>query len=369
MKRRECQLALAASAALVAAGRGAPAQAAGLDPRPGAWQRHEVETRIEVAGAAKGARAWLPLPLAESSDWFRPLGDEWRGTATRARLVVDPVSQARFLAAEWDAGAETAVLTVTSRFETRDRVNLPGEGGRKARVPRLEPAAARLYTAPTELIRTDGIIASTAARIVGSARSDEAKARAIYHWVCENTARNPKTRGCGLGDVVAMLESGNPSGKCADLNALYVGLARAAGLPARDVYGLRVAPSRFGYKSLGVGSADVTRAQHCRAEVWLADRGWVPVDPADVRKVILEEPPGTLTLADAKVRDARQALFGAWEMNWLPYNRAHDLTLPGARGPRLPFLMYPQAETASGRLDELDPDLFRYRITARPVAA
>ena len=48
-----------------------------------------------------------------------------------------------------------------------------------------------------------------------------------------------------------MLESRNLGGKCADLNALYVGLARAAGLPARDVYGMRVAKSQKGYKSLG----------------------------------------------------------------------------------------------------------------------
>jgi hypothetical protein len=33
------------------------------------------------------------------------------------------------------------------------------------------------------------------------------------------------------------------------------------------------------------------------------------------------------------------------------------------------FLMYPQAETAAGRLDRLDPDTFVYTITAREVAA
>jgi transglutaminase-like putative cysteine protease len=34
-----------------------------------------------------------------------------------------------------------------------------------------------------------------------------------------------------------MLESGDMGGKCADINALYVGLARSVGLPARHVYG------------------------------------------------------------------------------------------------------------------------------------
>jgi hypothetical protein len=93
------------------------------------------------------------------------------------------------------------------------------------------------------------------------------------------------------------------------------------------------------------------------------------VDPADVRKVVLEEPPANLPLGDPKVAAARQALFGAWEMNWLAYNVAHDLVLPGAKGPTLEFLMYPQAETAAERLDCLDPDAFTYRITARELAA
>ena len=31
--------------------------------------------------------------------------------------------------------------------------------------------------------------------------------------------------------------------------------------------------------------------------------------------------------------------------------------------------MYPQAETTAGRLDSLDPDNFRYTITAKATAA
>ena len=166
-----------------------------------------------------------------------------------------------------------------------------------------------------------------------------------------------------------MLKTGDLGGKCADLNALYVGLARAVGLPARDVYGIRIAPSRFGYKSLGAGNEVVSKAQHCRAEVFLTGFGWVPVDPADVRKVVLEEPPGHLALNDPKVVAARKTLFGAWEMNWLAYNFAHDIDLPGSSGPRVGFLMYPQAEVDGERLDSLDPDTFKYVITAKEISA
>jgi hypothetical protein len=56
-------------------------------------------------------------------------------------------------------------------------------------------------------------------------------------------------------------------------------------------------------------------------------------------------------------------------MNWLAYNTAHDLALPGASRGKIPFLMYPQCETAAGRLDSLDPEHFTYQITSREVTA
>ena len=71
--------------------------------------------------------------------------------------------------------------------------------------------------------------------------------------------------------------------------------------------------------------------------------------------------------ADELVAAARKVLFGGWEGNWIAYNTAHDVSLPGAKGPALEFLMYPQAETAAGRLDCLDPDTFKYAITAKEV--
>ena len=128
-----------------------------------------------------------------------------------------------------------------------------------------------------------------------------------------------------------------------------------------------MAKSELGYKSLGTSSENITRAQHCRAEVYIASFGWVPVDPADVRKVVLEEPPGNRSLNDLMVRKARERLFGSWEMNWMAYNFGHDVTLPGSSGPPLAFLMYPQCETAEGRLESLAPDTFKYEITSKQV--
>ena len=53
--------------------------------------------------------------------------------------------------------------------------------------------------------------------------------------------------------------------------------------------------------------------------------------------------------------------------NYVVYNYAHDLSLPGASAGPIPFLMYPQCETGGGRKDSLEPATFKYQITAREV--
>ena len=364
MHRRSFLQAGAAASLLGSVPRFALAQQPVYDPRPGAWRTFEVTTRVEILKPTGASRAWVPVPSVEG-DYQKIIGNSWSGNGTE-RIVSDGKYGAAMVMSEWSASEKAPVLEVVSRFATQNRAV---DFSRRNPAIKLDAATAKFAVAPTELIPTDGIVRKTAYEITRGKSSDLQKARAIYDWIVDNTQRNPKTRGCGVGDVKSMLESGDLSGKCADLNALYVGLARAVNLPARDVYGLRVARSEFGYRSLGAGSPNVTRAQHCRAEVFLTGYGWVPVDPADVRKVVLEEKPQPTTLADPIVPPVRAKLFGAWEMNWLAYNEGHDIKLPGSSGPAVGFLMYPQAEIGRERLDSLDPDNFKYTITAREIKA
>jgi hypothetical protein len=67
------------------------------------------------------------------------------------------------------------------------------------------------------------------------------------------------------------------------------------------------------------------------------------------------------------VTKIRARLFGNWEMNWIGYNSANDIALPGAGGhtPNFSFLMYPTAFTAAGQPDSLDPAAFSYRIVLK----
>ena len=173
-------------------------------------------------------------------------------------------------------------------------------------MPRRGAAAGELapYLKPTRLLPTTGIVRDSAEAIVRGARGDEARAQGFYDWIVDKTLRDPAVRGCGLGDIRWMLETRILGGKCADLNSLFVGLARAWSACTRRLRSARRAEresSQLGRK----------RRHHDRAAlprgVYLPDNGWVPVDPADVRKVVLEEPGRNAPLGDPQVRRARVA--------------------------------------------------------------
>ena len=327
------------------------AHAREFDPRPGTWRTFEVTTRVELLNARGTPRVWLPVPSVQAE--YQNLTDNrWSGNAGTLQPVSDGKYGASMLYAVFADGEPAPVVEMVSVVRTQSRAL---DWSKPKPMPE-SAAALRAWTVPTELMPTDGIVRETGLDITRGKATDLEKVRAVYDWILVNTYREPKVRGCGVGDIKTMLETKNFGGKCGDINALFVGLLRSVDVPARDVYGIRVAPSAFGYKALGAGSANISKAQHCRAEVFLKDYGWVAMDPADVGKVAREETSEWLKLDHPLVTAVRPKLFGGWEGNWIAYNMAHDIALPGAtKGSKLGFLMYPQAETAEGRLDSLDP--------------
>jgi transglutaminase-like putative cysteine protease len=332
-------------------------------PSASGWRTFEVVTRVELLKPDGVSLIWLPAPLTRDTPYQKTISTLPTAADGTLKLSRDERDTLGIVSATYSANAKPT-LTLTSRVSLKNYAVDLSSRGTAAPISRAE---LDYFLQPSRYVPTDGIVKQTALKATIGATTDIEKARAIYEWVVENTFRDPKVRGCGRGDIRFMLESGDMGGKCADLNALYVGLARSVGLPARHVYGLRIAKSELGYKSLGVADK-ATKGQHCRAEVYLSEHGWVPVDPADVRKVALEEPPGNLPLSDPIVSRARDSLFGSWEMNWMAYNYAHDVELPGSTNKPVVYFMYPQAETSEGRIDPFDPDNFKYEITVKEIS-
>lgn len=329
------------------------------------WRKFELVTTLAFAKPVQGRlQAWVPVPSVDQDSWSKPLGSDWRTNAKTAELARDPASGAEMVYFEWPEGDPAPAAEVSSEASTRDRLT---EFAKPRKPTPLTDEQRRLYTALTTVVPLDSQPRGAAAAIVDNAKTDLGKAKAIYEWLVEKTA-------CGPDELAAasMLQPGIESAAgpdCSNLNSLYVALARALGLPARVIYGVRVAPSQHGYVSLGAASADITGEEHCRAEVWLEEYGWVPVDPGDARRVAEREPPGGIGLSDPKAVAARLTLFGACEGNWIPYNFATDIVLPHSAATSIPHLMRPWAQTAEARLGERVPSGFSYKVTVRELPA
>ncbi len=306
-----------------------------------------VTTRVALPASEGAAEAFLPLfawrtsyQMAANPSWF---------TNGATRVVTDRHSGARALHVTWQSGAERTVDLV-EHLTTWER-------GNETR-SHLSAYDRQRYTSGSAALPINGLVRERANAIAGHLGDPRARARALYDWVVDNTWRDPATPGCGTGDILAMLRDGRMGGKCVDINALMIALARAVDIPARDIYGIRLADSGL-FRSLG-RSGNITGAQHCRAEVWLDDAGWLAVDPADVRKAVLEE---ELPLESEPIRALRERLFGRWEANWAGYNDATQAVLPGGPAkPEFHFLMYPVVAVNGKAMSCLDAKASGYSI-------
>lgn len=324
---------------------------------PTEWRTFEITTTVTLPKNLKQARLWLPLPMNQDTLYQRTLGHTWSGNSDSASMSRLPDGTLEVFRAEWQDGKE-ARLQLTTKVTTADR---HFDVTKRTVAPEREDILRR-YLQASQLLPNDGYAHTLGEKIVGRIKDPVAQAKAIYDWVVDNTIYDLSLPGCGNGDVRRQLSERQYGGRSADINGLFVALCRAIGIPARCVYGLRIAPSRL-VRSLGLNGEDGTRGQHVRAEFYIPGYGWIAVDPSDVRRAIAIE---GLAERDSKLFMLRKVLFGVWEMNWIAYNTGTDIMLPG-QSARLPFLLLPQLEAGSEKRDGLDPAAFKYSIGARQI--
>lgn len=318
-------------------------------PQAGAASRSgNISMEFDLSAHARGkeARLWIPYPVSDSHQEISKI--RLTGDYAEAAVYTDQTHGTPMLFARWDGGVKSRRLNLSFTVERLEviRRDFP------AKESAWDPADYAVYLAPTRLGPVDGRVKKLADTITSGQTTVLGKARAIYDWICENMYRDPDTRGCGSGDVCVLLDK--PGGKCADISSVYVALARAAGVPAREVFGIRQ-----GKESV----QDISGWQHCWAEFFLPGYGWVPVDPADVRKMMLTK---KLTLADAGTAEAREYFWGGVDSYRVKLGEGRDLILnPPQQGGPVNYLMYPFAQIGGKTLDWLDPATFKYTITYR----
>jgi transglutaminase-like putative cysteine protease len=323
------------------------------------WRSYDITSTITLQNIKGKLRLWLPLAQYKDTSWQRSLGHNWRGNFDSAGIYRDPVAEMEVFYADWKEVTGTPQLQLVSQVAKQDRhFDITRRGSMAERGEVL-----RRCLQSSNLVPTDGLVHRTAERAIGRIKDPVAQGKAIFDWVVENTSYDPGRSGIGRGDVEAMLDSGQLSGKSADIALLFVGLCRSVGIPARPVFGLRIDSSRL-FAGLGA-TGNLRTVQHCRAEFYTPGYGWIPVDPGDVRKAIHDERLGN---GDPKLVVLRKLLFGFWEKNWIAFNSAQDVRLQGATGAgALPFLVLPQAEAGGIRFDSSDTERLSYTVNASRV--
>ncbi len=292
-----------------------------------------LDITIETTNGSHDTRLWLPYPV---SDQYQDIEDmSIKGNFTKSGVYRHKGNHNLILYAEWKNQAKKPRLRVAYMASARERVRRDFPSGA---VGGEIPLEVKRYLRGTEFLPVDGKVKKIALQVTAGKKGMEARARAVYDWVVENLARDPRVRGCGLGDVEVTLSK--RSGKCADISSVFVAVARAAGVPAREVFGLRLGKKDH---------QDITGGYHCWAEFYMPGYGWVPLDPADVRKIMLVK---GLTLDEAK--KYREYYFGAVDEYRIALVKGrNDFLTPRQSGGAVSYFMYPYAEVDGKPLEWL----------------
>ncbi len=307
-----------------------------------------VTVEIDLTGQEQGkeARLWVPYPVSDNDQVVSDIRAS--GDYSSIGVYTDTVYSTPILYAEWPKEAKTRKLVFSFSVIRQEviRRDFP------AKQPSWNSADYAEFLKPTSLGPIDGDVKTLADSISKGKQTVLEKAKAIYDWTCENTYRNPETVGCGKGDVCELLK--DPGGKCTDISSLFVAIARAAGVPAREIFSIRLGKK---------GHEDITTWQHCWAEFFLPGYGWVPVDPADVRKAMLVE---KLDIKDHKTKEYRDYFWGGIDPYRVVIAKGRDLILnPRQNGAPLNTFGYPYAEVGGKAIDFYKPSTFIYRISYR----
>jgi len=284
---------------------------------PNPSRSFQFSSVVQVAAAPDGSkelRIWVPLPYEERSQSVgkvkikSPIPYKIRSEAEYGNRYAYFVVTGPQLV----SGFDIQITYHVQRFE--DRVDIDSNDDHQG-TPSVPTAR---FLKPDHLVPLDGEIAAISVHEAGGAALPLDKARRLYDYVVATMHYDHEGTEWGRGDAVWACDSKH--GNCTDFHSLFIGLARAAGIPARFEIGFSIPPDSH---------QGAITSYHCWAQFYAAGIGWIPIDASEAWKH----------------KDKKDFYFGALDQNRLKISLGRDIRLnPAQKGEALNYFVYPYAE-------------------------
>lgn len=286
----------------------------------------------DLPETAREVQVWLPYPTDDDSQEVEVTEVS---SPYPTRIETDPEFGNSILYLSVDRpDANPITLEMKARVRRTEKLRNDFDGVSSG--GEMPPEVAK-WLEPDRLVPLDERIRELAAEVTEGAETDLEKARAIYDFVVESMSYDKSGEGWGRGDIYWACDM--KRGNCTDFHALFTGLNRAVGIPAKFAIGFPIPPDR--------GEGEIG-GYHCWAEFWLDGYGWVPVDTSEAKK----HP------------EKREYFFGAHDENRVEFSEGRDVVLaPEQSGEPLNYFVYPYVEVDGKPWEEVSQS-FRYRDLA-----
>jgi transglutaminase-like putative cysteine protease len=226
----------------------------------------------------------------------------------------------------------------------RERRNPGAAAGKPVTAPVAEkPAAEKIdprWLQRDALMPIDGKVLELALATTRGRESRLEQVHAIYDYTVSTLKYDKSGSGWGRGDIAYACDA--KRGNCTDFHAVFIGLCRARGIPARFDIGFSLPTDQ---------PAGQIAGYHCWASAYVAEYGWVPVDCSEAQK----HP------------EMRDYFFGAHDENRVTFSTGRDLRLnPAQHGERLNFFVYPYAEVDGRPHEKVDRKVQFENLSLKP---
>jgi transglutaminase-like putative cysteine protease len=278
-------------------------------------------TKLPVMPAdAKISKVWIPLPQSDAYQSISELKIESPFPHSTRR---DSEYGNAYVYLEIPAAKASEAAEVRVTFHATRQEHFVAVGGKPGVIMRAANTATntgdlRRFLEPDRRVPLAGTIAEISAEQTRGIQDPMAKARAIYDYVIATMRYDKSGTGWGNGDAIWACTA--KRGNCTDFHSLFIGMMRAAGIPARFEIGFPLPADQH---------AGTIPGYHCWAEFYIAPYGWIPVDASEAWK----HP------------EKKNYFFGAHDDNRVQFSVGRDIRLdPAQQGEPLNYFIYPYAE-------------------------